>query len=159
MTGFHAQGGFLGLGLGSASHGLGVLGYAPDLTPGRPLAVVANEPRLAVLTTLPTEAVLSTRWYQNDTLPSLEATLKQGGEPIDLDGATVTLLYRRLNDDTIVERACSIGLPAASGEVLYAWQEEELETVGTYACSFLVDYGGGQVLTCPAGQFVVAARV
>lgn len=86
---------------------------------------------------------------QNDTSPSLQATLKDAAlNPIDLTGATVRFHMKSVDGTLKVDEVMTI-VTAASGIVQYDWVSGDTDTVGTYYVEFEVTYADASVETFP----------
>lgn len=87
---------------------------------------------------------------QNDTAPSLKATLKDGsGTVIDLTNATVRFHMKAVGATTTkVDRATSV-TDATNGVVQYNWQPADTDTAGSYYAEFEVTYSDGTIETFP----------
>jgi hypothetical protein len=86
---------------------------------------------------------------QNDTSPSLQATLKDASDnPIGLVGATVMFHLKSL-DGTIKVDAEMTVTDADNGVVQYDWQSGDTDTVGSYYAEFEVTYSDGTIETFP----------
>lgn len=92
---------------------------------------------------------------QNDTAPSLKATLKDGsGTVIDLTNATVRFHMKAVGaTTTTTDRACSV-IDATNGVVQYNWQPADTDTVGTYTAEFEVTYSDGTIETFPNDSYL-----
>lgn len=87
---------------------------------------------------------------QNDTAPSIRATLKDGnGNAIDLSNATVRFHMKDLAGTIKVDAAANIIIPATNGVVQYAWQSGDTDTTGTYYAEFEVTYSDGTIESFP----------
>ena len=86
---------------------------------------------------------------QNDTSPSLQATLKDASlAPIDLTGSQVRFHMRSV-DGTLKINAPMIVVTPTLGLVQYNWQAGDTDTVGTYYVEFQVTYPGNSIETFP----------
>ncbi len=86
---------------------------------------------------------------QNDTSPSIQATLKDAsGSAIDLSGASVSFHMKPLSGDIKVDSSMTI-TDATGGVVRYDWQSTDTDTVGTYLVEFEVTYSDNSVETFP----------
>jgi len=99
------------------------------------------------------------RMKRNDTLPSLEATLKYSdGTAIDLTGATVKF-YMAKPDGTVVINATATIVDAVNGKVRYEWQQGDLSEEGRYHAEFEITFPNGDVLTAPSqGYFIIEVQ-
>lgn len=87
---------------------------------------------------------------QNDTAPSLRATLKDGsGNAIDLTNAAVRFHMKDLAGTVKIDAAANIVSPATSGVVQYAWQSGDTDTAGSYYAEFEVTYVDNTVESFP----------
>jgi hypothetical protein len=93
---------------------------------------------------------------QNDTSPSLQATLKgSSGSAINLSGASVSFHMKPLGGDIKVDSPMSV-TDASEGVVRYDWGASDTDTVGTYFVEFEVTYSDNSVETFPnSGNLVV----
>jgi hypothetical protein len=86
---------------------------------------------------------------QNDTSPSLQATLKDANNNvISLVGATVRFHMKSL-DGTIKVDAVMTITDAVGGIVQYDWQSSDTDTAGSYYAEFEVTYNDGTIETFP----------
>lgn len=86
---------------------------------------------------------------QNDTSPSLQATLKDAALlPIDLTGASVKLHMKSV-DNTLKINDLMTVTDTLNGIVQYDWQSGDTDTVGTYFVEFQVTYSDGSIETFP----------
>lgn len=86
---------------------------------------------------------------QNDTSPSLQATLKDASQtPINLNGATV-MFHMKSVDGTIKVDAEMTVTDEDNGVVKYDWASGDTDTVGTYYVEFEVTYADASVETFP----------
>jgi len=86
---------------------------------------------------------------QNDTSPSLQATLKDASPvAIDLTGASVQLHMKALDGTLKVDTPMTIVTPL-EGVVQYDWQAGDTDTVGAYYVEFQVTYADASVETFP----------
>jgi len=97
---------------------------------------------------------------QGDTYPPLRATLSDSVGPIDLTGATVTLVIRpRLSSGgPVVGGACAITPPASSGVVTYDWQTGDTDTPGEYLAEWHVLSGTDQWTVPSSGSLTLTIR-
>lgn len=91
---------------------------------------------------------------QNDTSPSLRATLIDGdGDAVNLTGASVRFHMRDASGTTKVDAVASI-ITAASGIVQYSWAVGDTDTVGVFAAEFEVTYSDTSVGTFPNNGYI-----
>jgi hypothetical protein len=96
---------------------------------------------------------------QNDTQPSISATLTEDGVAVDITGATVTFVMRpRLCRHQVpaanpkVEAAATV-VDAATGQVRYDWAAGDLDTEGLFDGEFKVTLAGA-VTTYPSTGYI-----
>jgi hypothetical protein len=90
--------------------------------------------------------------HLGDTMPKIEATLREDGAVYDLTAATsVTLRYRLARGTVVTEKTCVID-DAAKGEVSYTWQAGDITEPGNYLASWRVDFPGGARVTWPNSE-------
>ena len=94
---------------------------------------------------------------QNDTSPSLQATLKDALlVPVNITGATVKFHMKSLDGVVKVDETMTI-TDAEGGVVQYDWQTGDTDTVGTYYVEFEVTYADASIETFPnTGSLVVS---
>jgi hypothetical protein len=86
---------------------------------------------------------------QNDTSPSLQATLKDASlSPVDLTGATVMFHMKSVDGTVKVDQQMTI-TDDTGGVVQYDWQSGDTDTVGTYYVEFEVTYADSSIETFP----------
>lgn len=86
---------------------------------------------------------------QNDTSPSLQATLKDSAQnPVDLTDAAVMFHMKSVDGAVKVDRQMTI-TNASGGVVQYDWQTGDTDTVGTYYVEFEVTYADASIETFP----------
>jgi hypothetical protein len=86
---------------------------------------------------------------QNDTSPSLQATLKDAAlTPINLTGANVRLHMKSVDGTLKIDQPMSVVTPL-QGIIQYDWQAGDTDTVGTYYVEFEVTYSDASVETFP----------
>jgi len=89
------------------------------------------------------------RIKQNDTSPSLEATLSDVNlVPVNITAAVVMLHMKAIGGAVVLTRQMTI-TDAENGVVQYDWQAGDTATVGTYYVEFEVTYSDGNVETFP----------
>ncbi len=94
---------------------------------------------------------------QNDTLPNLESSLKDGsGNPVNLDLCGVKFHMSNYKGDVKIVRPATI-VNVATGEVKVEWIDGDTETVGVYKCEFEVNMPDGKTLSVPNdGYFLIS---
>ena len=86
---------------------------------------------------------------QNDTSPSLGATLKDAQSTVvSLVGATVKLHMNSLDGVAKINQTMTV-TDAEGGVIQYDWQAGDTDTVGAYYAEFQVTYVDGSVETFP----------
>jgi hypothetical protein len=86
---------------------------------------------------------------QNDTSPSMQATLKNPDlSPVVLTGASVQLHMKPLGGVIKIDAAMFI-VDDANGLVQYDWVAGDTDTVGTYYVEFQVTFVDGSIETFP----------
>lgn len=89
---------------------------------------------------------------QNDTSPSLQATLKDAsGTAISLTGATVRFHLKSLDGVVKVDAAMTV-TDADNGVIQYDWDAGDTDTAGSYYAEFEVTYNDGSIETFPNNQ-------
>ena len=89
------------------------------------------------------------RIKQNDTSPSLEATLSDANlVPVNITSATVMLHMKAIGGDVVLDEQMTV-TDAEGGVVQYDWQAGDTATVGTYYVEFEVTYSDGSIETFP----------
>ena len=92
---------------------------------------------------------------QNDTAPSIRATLENGnGDPIDLINATVRFHMRALGSTTTKVDAAATVVSASLVIVQYNWVAADSNTIGTYTAEFEVTYPDTTVETFPNNGYI-----
>lgn len=91
---------------------------------------------------------------QNDTARSLEAQLLFKGLAIDLTGATVYVLIKKLNASTGVRKPAVI-VDSFLGLVEYALQEDDTAVAGNYYVEWEIIFSDGSVLTVPDDSYLM----
>ena len=86
---------------------------------------------------------------QNDTSPSLQATLKDfEGTSISISGATAQFHMKSIDGTLKVDQQMTI-TDADNGVVQYDWQSGDTDTPGSYYVEFEVTYSDGSIETFP----------
>ena len=86
---------------------------------------------------------------QNDTSPSLQATLKDAAlDPINLTSANVRLHMKSIDGTLKIDQPMTVVTPL-QGLIQYDWQAGDTDTVGTYYIEFEVTYSDASIETFP----------
>lgn len=86
---------------------------------------------------------------QNDTSPSLQATLKDASlTAINLTGASVRFHMKSVDGTLKVDAEMDV-IDELNGIVQYDWQSGDTDTVGAYYIEFEVTYADASVETFP----------
>lgn len=86
---------------------------------------------------------------QNDTSPSLQATLKDAAlDPINLTAANVRIHMKSVDGTLKIDAPMTVVTPL-EGLVQYDWQVGDTDTVGTYYVEFEVTYADASIETFP----------
>jgi len=86
---------------------------------------------------------------QNDTSPSLEATLSDANlVPVDITAATVMLHMKAIGGVVVLDQQMTI-TNSTGGVVQYDWQTGDTSDVGTYYVEFEVTYSDSSIETFP----------
>jgi hypothetical protein len=92
---------------------------------------------------------------QNDTGPSIQATLKDAdGVAVSLAGATVSFKMRKQGSATPKVNAAATIVNSTAGIVKYNWIAADTNTVGTYQAEFQVTYSDLSVETFPNATYL-----
>ena len=92
---------------------------------------------------------------QNDTSPTLDATLKDADDAaVDLTGASVRFHMRKVGKGTAVVDGAATITGALTGQVRYAWSGSDTASIGTYNGEFEVTYSDGTIETFPNNGFI-----
>jgi len=92
---------------------------------------------------------------QNDTTPSLRATLENGsGDAVDLTSTTVRFHMREIGKTTVKTDAAATLISANTGIVQYNWVADDTDTVGSYQAEFEVTYSDNTVETFPNNGYI-----
>jgi hypothetical protein len=92
---------------------------------------------------------------QNDTVPSIRATLQNGnGDPVDLINATVRFHMRAIGSNSTTVDAAAVIVTAEAGIVQYNWIADDTDTIGSYQAEFEVTYPDSTVETFPNDGYV-----
>lgn len=95
---------------------------------------------------------------QNDTSPSIEATLTDiNGSAVNIASSSVRFHMKNMSNNTLtVDQAATI-VNAASGIVRYAWQAEDTQKPGLYNCEFEVTYSDNSIETFPNDDKIIVS--
>lgn len=92
---------------------------------------------------------------QNDTVPSIRATLQNGnGDPVDLINASVRFHMRAIGANNTTVDAAAVVITPAAGVVQYNWIADDTDTIGSYQAEFEVTYPDSTVETFPNDGYV-----
>lgn len=92
---------------------------------------------------------------QNDTTPSIRATLENGnGDAVDLTGATVRFHMREIGQTTVTTDASAVLVTANQGVVQYNWVADDTDAIGSFQGEFEVTYGDGTIETFPNNGYI-----
>lgn len=92
---------------------------------------------------------MSFRIKQNDTSPSLQATLKDAsGAVVDISGSSVRFHMKSVDGTLKVDESMTI-VDGVGGVVQYDWVSGDTDTVGSYYVEFEVTYSDNSVETFP----------
>lgn len=83
---------------------------------------------------------------EDNNTPAFSVTLKRNGTAIDLSGATVRLLIKNAQTDTITNssnQTCTV-VTAASGIVSYQPETGDFPSEGRYIGEFKISYAGSR---------------
>lgn len=96
---------------------------------------------------------------QNDTSPSIQATLKDAsGSAVDISGATVKFHMKSIDGTLKIDEAATV-VNASGGVVKYDWTSADTDVVGTYYAEFQVSYADLTVETFPnSGNIVIQIK-
>lgn len=89
---------------------------------------------------------------QNDTAPAIRYALEPAS--VDLTGAAVMFLMRRMHGDTVLEAAGTVVVATGAPTVGYAWQAGDTDAPGLYEGEFRVTYAGGVRETFPNADYI-----
>ena len=93
---------------------------------------------------------------QNDTVPSIRATLKNGsGNAVDLASTTIRFHMRALGGTSAKVDAVASVINANTGIVQYDWDAADTDTVGSYQAEFEVTYSDSTVETFPNNGYIL----
>jgi len=95
---------------------------------------------------------------QNDTSPSIEATLTDiNGSAVNIASSSVRFHMKNMSNNTLtVDQAATI-VNAASGIVRYAWQAADTQKPGLYNCEFEVTYSDNSIETFPNDDKIIVS--
>ena len=92
---------------------------------------------------------------QNDTVPALRATLKDGrGNVIDLTSASINFHMKDLAGTVKIDAAATIISPASDGIVQYNWVAADTDTIGSYQAEFEVSHSDSSIETFPNNGYI-----
>lgn len=92
----------------------------------------------------------------HDLLPSIQASLTNGGAAVDLTGATVKFIMRAADANfspsagtAKINTAAVLVPPATSGVVRYDWVTGDTDSPGNYVAEWQVTFTGSKTETFP----------
>lgn len=92
---------------------------------------------------------------ENDTVPSIRATLQNGsGNSVDLINATVRFHMRAIGSTTAIVDASAAIINDAGGIVQYNWDAADTAEVGSFQAEFEVTYPDGTIETFPSSGYI-----
>lgn len=92
---------------------------------------------------------------ENDTVPSIRATLQNGsGNAVDLIDASVRFHMRAISGGSATVDAAATIVNAANGLVQYNWSAADTAEVGSFQAEFEVTYSDGTVETFPSNGYI-----
>ena len=93
---------------------------------------------------------------QNDTSPSLGATLRDGSNSvIDLTDASVKFHMRPVGGSTTTVDRAAVVLSPTDGTVRYEWLDGDTATSGNYQAEFQITYVNGTIETFPNNGYII----
>ena len=95
---------------------------------------------------------------QNDTSPSIEATLTDiNGTAINLNNSNVRFHMKNLSNSAVVVDAAATITNASGGIVRYNWQAADTAKAGIYSCEFEVTYSDASIETFPNDEQIIVS--
>ena len=92
---------------------------------------------------------------QGDTQPSFVQTITDStGAPLNLTGATVTLVVRALTSSDVLINATATIVDATAGKVAYSFSATDTAEAGTYLAQWLVADVHGQTFSIPTDGYL-----
>jgi len=85
---------------------------------------------------------------------SIQATIQDGAQIVDLSSATTQKYIVKKPDETCVEWTTSFVTDGTDGKIEYVTQTEDLDQAGEHEVQFYVEMPGGQ-WTSEIGSFIV----
>jgi hypothetical protein len=95
---------------------------------------------------------------QNDTSPSIEATLTNiNGGAINIASASVRFHMKNMSNNVLTVDQPATIVNAANGIVRYAWQAADTQTPGMYNCEFEVTYSDNSIESFPNDDKIIVS--
>jgi len=92
---------------------------------------------------------------ENDTTPSIRATLKNGNDvAVDLTNATVRFHMRKFGKTSALVDAAAVIINAEAGVVQYNWIGSDTTATGSFQAEFEVTYPDSTIETFPNSDFI-----
>lgn len=97
---------------------------------------------------------------KNDTSPFIRIQCQDdGGNPVDLSGATAKFLMREVDSDTTKVDSAATITDAANGKVQYEWSSSDTDTAGDFEAEFEITYGDSTVETFPNADSYIEVKI
>lgn len=95
------------------------------------------------------------RWKRNDTGLTATTTLLGPDGAVDLNGATVKFIMRRVGNGVAKVDAAATIVGAAAGEVAYDRQAADTDESGVFHGEYEVTFAGGTTQTFPSDGYII----
>lgn len=89
---------------------------------------------------------------RHDTGYPITATLKARGAPVNLTGATVSIIMKRGTTVTLNTECEVLDQTSYPGQVRYQFEEADVATSGVYLVEWQVSFTDGSIATFPNSQ-------